>query len=601
MHDLILAYLIAIAAAVAIQASQSESILPSCAAIEPATNEPECPWLFSVSAHPPFVFPQDNRSPAGAGSSIISSSQDASVSAQVRPSVIVAGSPGQTNETLESKNTSMSGPVEKRALGDSSEMAKTPGIFQSRHSTDKEGGSGKWAFEASISSLYEKMKSLKVEVAEFPEKLEHEYQFLRNEYSNMVMDLSQAISADESFSENAQRELKYMSVLVEMMDLNLVMRQHKCGDLFVLVPEKDSNDQNSIVKKTKLSVFVDKIEVFGDLMAECYDDRGDANIEDPGLENKADMIALQLAGLKNDLSEVISQENPISKIFEEDLMASEERLMDLFASARLGIAYSNLPSKQISDSQHEMIFREGAHNDKDEKMLKFLHSMIAKLMAAYENNPQKEDYLDLEKFKLWRLNLHEACDETFMKLVTSEYVELPESQRVFDLLKEFTNELRTKANAVLLVTTTICSDGLYQGEQSLFAFSGLQEIIKSDIAYFEKRLGRSVDVLKKIESSSKAFDFQELKGQIRVEKAVLERISKYVLASQWAVLPYAESVKELERKAYDILANLENPERSKESIAKRDTVSVNRPFAATARPYYLNGAHRPGLVRPGQV
>ncbi|KAM9911372.1 hypothetical protein OXX69_003586 [Metschnikowia pulcherrima] len=596
MHDLILAYLIAIAAAVAIQASQSESVLPSCAA-----NEPECSWLFSVSAHPPFVIPQDNPSPAGAGSSIISSSQDASNIAQVRPSVIVAGSPGQTNETLESKNTSMSGPVGKRALGDSSEMAKTPGIFQSRHSTNKEAGSGKWAIEASISSLYEKMKSLKVEVAEFPEKLKHEYQFLRNEYSNMVMDLSQATAADESLSENAQRELKYMSVLVEMMDLNLVMRQHKCGDLFVLVPEKDSNDQNSIAKKTKLSLFVDKIEVFGDLMAECYDDRGDANIEDPGLENKADVIASQLAGLKNDLSEVISQENPISMILEEDLMASEERLMDLFASARLGIAYSSLPSKQISDSQHEMIFREGAHNDKDEKMLSFFHSMIAKLMAAYENNPQKEDYLDLEKFKLWRLNLHEACDEAFMKLAVFEYVDLPESQRVFDLLKEFTNELRTKANAVLLVTTTICSDGLYQGEQSLFAFSGLQEIIKSDIAYFEKRLGQSVEELKKIDTSLKTIDLQELQDRIRVEKAVLDRISKYVLASQWAVLPYAESVKELERKAYDTLANLENQERSKELIAKRDTVSVNRPFAATARPYYLNGARRPGLVRPGQV
>ncbi|KAM9905667.1 hypothetical protein OXX79_002011 [Metschnikowia pulcherrima] len=446
------------------------------------------------------------------------------------------------------------------------------------------------------------MKSLKVEVAEFPEKLEHEYQFLRNEYMNMVMDLSQATSADESFSENAQRELKYMSVLVEMMDLNLVMRQHKCGDLFVLVPETDSNDQNSIVKKTKLSgIFVDKIEVFGDLMAECYDDRGDANIEDPGLENKADMIASQLAGLKNDLSEVISQENPISKIFEEDLMASEERLMDLFASARLGIAYSSLPSKQISDSQHEMIFREGAHNEKDEKMLKFLHSMIAKLVAAYENNPQKEDYLDLAKFKLWRLNLHEACDEAFIKLVTSEYVDLPESQRVFDFLKEFTNELRTKANAVLLVATTICSDGLYQGEQSLYAFSGLQEIIKSDIAYFEKRLGRSVEKLKKIESSWKSLDLQELQNRIRVEKAVLDRNSKYVLASQWAVLPYAESVKELERKAHDILANLENQERFVHLIAKRDTVSVNRPFAATARPYYLNGARRPGLVRPGQM
>ncbi|KAJ8137847.1 hypothetical protein OY671_008940, partial [Metschnikowia pulcherrima] len=237
--------------------------------------------------------------------------------------------------------------------------------------------------------------------------------------------------------------------------------------------------------------------------------------------------------------------------------ASEERLMDLFASARLGIAYSSLPSKQVSDSQNEMIFREGAHNEKDEKMLNFFHSMIAKLMAAYENNPQKEDYLDLAKFKLWRLNLHEACDEAFMKLVTSEYVDSPEAQRVYDLLKEFTNELRTKANAVLLVTTTICSDGLYQGEQSLFAFSGLQEIIKSDIAFFEKRLGRSVEELKKIESSLKTIDVQELKGQIRVEKAVLDRVSKYILVSQWAVLPYAKPSKELERKAYDILSKLE--------------------------------------------
>ncbi|KAF7999761.1 hypothetical protein HF325_005610 [Metschnikowia pulcherrima] len=224
-------------------------------------------------------------------------------------------------------------------------------------------------------------------------------------------------------------------------------------------------------------------------------------------------------------------------------------------------------------------------------MLKFLHSMIAKLVAAYENNPQKEDYLDLEKFKLWRLNLHEACDEAFMNLAVSEYVDSPEC----------TKSLRTKANAVLLVTTTICSDGLYQGEQSLFAFLGLQEIIKSDIAYFEKRLGQSVEELKKIESSLKTIDLQELQDQIRVEKAVLDRVSKYVLALQWAFLPYAEPVKELERKAYDILANLENPERSRELIAKRDTVSVNRPFAATARPYYLNGAHRPGLVRPGQV
>ncbi|KAF7999758.1 hypothetical protein HF325_005607 [Metschnikowia pulcherrima] len=286
MHDLIFAYLIAIAAAVAIQASQSESGLPLCATNEPATSEPECPWLFSVSAHPPFVIPQDNPSPAGAGSSIISSSQDDLNSVQVRPLVIVADSLGQTNETLESKNTSMSGPVEKRALGDSSEMAKPPRIHQSKHLTNKEGDSKQKAFEALILSLYEKMKLLKVEVAEFPEKLVHEYQFLRNEYLNMVMDLSRIEAAEKSVSENAQREFKYMLVLVEMMDLNLVMRQHECGDLFVLVPDKDSNDQNSIAKKTKLSLFVDKIEVFGDLMAECYDDRGDANIEDPGLEGK---------------------------------------------------------------------------------------------------------------------------------------------------------------------------------------------------------------------------------------------------------------------------------------------------------------------------
>ncbi|KAM9901125.1 hypothetical protein OXX79_004727 [Metschnikowia pulcherrima] len=601
MHDLIFAYLIAIAAAVAIQASQSESGLPSCATNEPATNEPECPWLFSVSAHPPFVIPQDNPSPAGAGSSIISSSQDDSNIAQVRPSVIVAGSVGQTNETSESKHTSMSGPVEKRALGDISEMAKAPRIYQLKHSTEEEGSSGKRAFEASISSLYEKMKLLKVEVAEFPDKSKKEYHSLRNEFSKLVVEHSSFEAAGKSISENAQREFKYLSVLVEMMDLNLNMRHQKCGDLFDLVLDQDSNDQKTALRKTKLSLIVDKLEIFGDLMAECYDDRGDANIEDPGLENKADLIELQLAGLKNDLNHVISQENPISMIFEEDLMASEERLMDLFASARLGIAYSSLPSKQIVESKHDMKFDDGVHNEKDETMLNFFHSIISKLLAAYENNPQKEEYLDLEKFKLWRLNLHEVCDEAFMNLVTSEYSKLPESQKIFDLLKEFTNELRTKANAVLLVTTTICSDGLYQGEQSLFAFSGLQEILKSDIAYFEERLGQSVETLKKIELSSRFLDSQESKDQIRVQKAVSDRISKYVLASQWAVLPYAESVKELERKAHDILANLENPERFVHLIAKRDTVSVNRPFAATARPYYLNGAHRPGLVRPGQI
>ncbi|GEQ70927.1 hypothetical protein JCM33374_g4608 [Metschnikowia sp. JCM 33374] len=467
------------------------------------------------------------------------------------PSGIAKEGPSETPKDGPSE-TPKDGPSETPAVPADQQRA-TPSGSPTMSGSETERKS----FKDRLSVVFSKLTHLMPEVARVPQKLKTEYPRLKEEVLKLSKEVSSMNTTDGFPDSETSETLEKAGILVEMMELNCAMRSLGCADQLSLVsndnpPEggAETPGRRKSSRMTKIGVLIDKLEQFGDAMYQCFDDDGYPNIQDENLQYMAGYVNHEFETLKQECQEMLAQNTPLSRILDEDLNAIATKLSDLNISVRNNAIYCSHTSR---NRNHASETAEGFKSDEEKRFA----IMEAKLMSCYEDNPQQQEDMDLNKFQEWRTRLHATCDEVFLELLQSKFLDSPGKTRIEGLLAELTFELSRKANSVILVATTLCADEVFLGNNSLSVFSGLYGIPKADMRYIESKLQSIFTNLQSINYTVDAAEVAVALEQLRVQRALLERTSQYIKVSEWSRFPEAEPLLQKEQEVYDAVDILE--------------------------------------------